>query len=325
MDVLPQDGYTGHDLIQYGECRNRAGDVKMELYQLKYVLTLAEELNFSKAAQRLYITQSALSQQIKKLEKELGIYLFERDTKSVTLSPDGKEFIEYAKRICAEYESMQRWLAVRVGPNANISFGVSEYTSRLVSAGIEEFRAMFPSVQVSLVQERPPALIDMVKYDTLDVAFVGLPENRAIRSGLRVFPVRDEYVCAVVSENHFLHDRKSVPIQELANEKIIMRSNTSRIYFEIMNEFKRAGAVPDISVVEDFERQFSMIKDGAVTFAKSNAIMYTGANLIMIRVEPEISTEFALIVSENRKLSPMENSFIRAVHNSLLNSVTESH
>lgn len=46
----------------------------------------------------------------------------------------------------------------------------------------------------------------MVKYDTLDVAFVGLPENRAIRSGLRVFPVRDEYVCAVVSENHFLHD-----------------------------------------------------------------------------------------------------------------------
>lgn len=155
MDVLPQDGYTGHDLIQYGECRNRAGDVKMELYQLKYVLTLAEELNFSKAAQRLYITQSALSQQIKKLEKELGIYLFERDTKSVTLSPDGKEFIEYAKRICAEYESMQRWLAVRVGPNANISFGVSEYTSRLVSAGIEEFRAMFPSVQVSLVQEQP--------------------------------------------------------------------------------------------------------------------------------------------------------------------------
>ena len=289
----------------------------MELYQLKYVQVLAEELNFSRAAEKLCITQSALSQQVKKLEHELGICLFERDTKGASLSPSGKEFLEYAKRIYAEYESMQQWLAVHVGQTVSFSFGTSEYTSMSVSAGIEEFHTKFPSVHINLVQERPPMLIDMVKYNTLDLALVGVPDNKAIRSGLRLFPVRSEYICVVLSKEHVLHERESISLPELANEKIIMRSNTARIYFEILSGFELAGIVPDISIENNFERQFSMIRDGAITFAKSNAMMYTNADLIMIHVEPEMSTEFAFITSASRKLSSIENSFIKVICKSM--------
>lgn len=292
----------------------------MELYQLKYLLTLAEDRNFSRAADRLYITQSALSQQLKKLEKELGILLFERNTKTVEITSDGQVFLEYARKIYTEYENMQQWLSVRTSQVTDLLLGVSEYSANLVYSGIEAFRAHFPSVHVNLVIERPPALIDMVKYRTLDFAYVGIPENTAIRSGLSIFPVLNEHLCAIVSQDHPLHTCKDVTISDLAYEKIIMRSNTSRIYFEVLNAFKHFGFTPDISIVEDFDVQFSKIKEGAISFAKSNAYMYSNAHLIMLPITPIMNTEFSLITSEHRMISAIEQSFLADIRKSIIES-----
>lgn len=292
----------------------------MELYQLKYVLTLAKDRNFSRAADRLYITQSALSQQIKKLEKELGILLFERNTKIVEITADGQVFLEYARKIYTEYENMQQWLSVRTSQVTDLLLGVSEYSANLVHNGIETFHAHFPSIRVNLVIERPPALIDMVKYRTLDFAYVGIPENTAIRSGLHIFPVVNEHLCAIVSQDHPLHTCKDVTISDLAYEKIIMRSNTSRIYFEVLNAFKHFGFTPDISIVEDFNVQFSKIKEGAISFAKSNAYMYSSAQLIMLPITPTMNTEFSLIASEHRMLSATEQSFLADIRKSIVES-----
>ena len=82
----------------------------MELYHLRYVIALAEKQNFSKAADELFITQPTLSQQIKKLEDNLGIQIFYRTTKTVTLTQDGKEFVDKARTVMKSYEELETWI-----------------------------------------------------------------------------------------------------------------------------------------------------------------------------------------------------------------------
>ena len=85
----------------------------MELYHLRYVIALAEKQNFSKAADELFITQPTLSQQIKKLEDNLGIQIFYRTTKTVTLTQDGKEFVDKARTVMKYYEELEAWTRQR--------------------------------------------------------------------------------------------------------------------------------------------------------------------------------------------------------------------
>ena len=85
----------------------------MELTQLRYVLQLASTSNFSKAADRLYITQPALSQQINVLEEELGLKLFRRTTRKVTLTETGEEFVRGAREVLDRVEELQRTMALR--------------------------------------------------------------------------------------------------------------------------------------------------------------------------------------------------------------------
>lgn len=290
----------------------------MELYQMRYVLMLAEELSFSHAAEKLCITQSALSQQIKKFESDLGFCLFERDTKSVKLSSDGAEFLGYVRRVYTEYEKMQQWLNNRERRVNRISFGTSEHSAVLITSALDAFRAKFPAVQVDLIQGTSPALIDMVKDNMLNLALVGLPDNKAIRFGLRVFPVRKEYLCAILGQEHPLHDRKGISMQELEGDTIIMHNRTSRIYYEVTKEFHRLGVHPDILIEENFDAQLQMLREGAVTFVKSNAVTYARHGLYMVRVKPEISTEFALITSSSRKIPPVEYHFIEEISKSML-------
>ena len=77
---------------------------------MRYVLAVAEEQSFSKAAELLYITQPTLSQQIKKLEENLGVRIFYRTTKNVSLTPFGVQFVEKASNIMKEYEELENWI-----------------------------------------------------------------------------------------------------------------------------------------------------------------------------------------------------------------------
>ena len=82
----------------------------MELYQMRYFLKVAEELNFRRAARLLYISQPALSQQISELEKELGVRLLYRDNQKVSLLPEGKIFYEQAKKIVEEADKLALYM-----------------------------------------------------------------------------------------------------------------------------------------------------------------------------------------------------------------------
>ncbi|WP_225640853.1 LysR family transcriptional regulator [Streptomyces werraensis] len=149
----------------------------MELRQLRYVIALAETLHFGRAAERMYITQSAFSQQIAKLERELGTPLFDRSTHHVRLTDAGSALVERARLILSEVDSVVTDVrsfgeglagTLRVGLFAE---GAGELTPVIVS----RFRRLHPGVTVTFAEVPMVSQDDPLMGGVVDVAFLRLP------------------------------------------------------------------------------------------------------------------------------------------------------
>jgi DNA-binding transcriptional LysR family regulator len=293
----------------------------MEFYQLRYVLMLAREKNFSRAAERLFITQPTLSQQIKKFEGELGFPLFQRNTKGVALTAYGEQFVARAEEVSAQFEHLQHWCdQERELRNSHLSFGASVLSMPHVSQCIPDFLSQFPQVQFSYVEQWDPILLDMVRGGTLDIALVSLPQEEESRAGLSIFPVREEFVCVVVSAQHPLHDRTSVSLSDLAQEKIVSTSERSGLQGVMKAQFARNGLSPNFSMnLASIEARLSMVTKGAITFVMNEQFQrYNQEYLAVIPIEPKIYKTFALVTAANRQITVLERTFLNMVRDGIL-------
>lgn len=288
----------------------------MDLHHLYYVLMLAKEKNFSRAAANLFITQPTLSQQMKKLEDELGFPIFQRSTRNVTLTSYGEMFVARAQRVIDEFESFQRWTnEIRGEKKTRLSFGTSALTAPHASACIPDFLIQFPDIQFNHTEQWDPALIQMVKDEELDIALVGLPHNETARAGLHIFPIQEEHVCVVMSNSHPLHTRESVSLQDLEQEQILVTSAQSGLTRLLKNEFAARGLNPNFMFnLISIEARLSMVGKGAVTFVMNKQFeWYNQKGFSVIPIEPQIHRTLAVIASAHRSLTMVEKTFIQIV------------
>lgn len=288
----------------------------MELHHLYYILMLAQEKNFSRAAEKLFITQPTLSQQVKKLEHELGFPIFQRSTKNVTLTSYGELFVARARKVIAEFEDFQQWtVQIRKQKSTKLSFGTSALTAPHASACLPDFINQFPEVQFIHTEQWDPTLMNMVKDGELDIALVGLPRNDVDRAGLHIFPILEEHVCVVMSRAHPLHDRESVTLQDLANEQILVTSSESGLTRLMKSEFALRGLNPNFMLnLISIEARLSMVIKGAVTFVMNRQFeWYNQKDLAVIPIEPKIHRTLALIAAANREISVVEKTFIQII------------
>ncbi|GAA3672729.1 LysR family transcriptional regulator [Nonomuraea antimicrobica] len=193
----------------------------MELQQLRYVVAVAETSNFTRAAERCQVVQSALSHQIASLERELGARLFERTSRRVWLTPAGEAFLP-AARECLEAADRAR---------AEVAAASGEVRGRLAVGAIptvaavdlpvvlKEFRRRHPRVHITLTSAGSDDLTEQVRKGGVDVAFLGLPtrvEPRAVQSRRLA---RGELV-AVVSPDHHLTDAE-MDLRSLQGEPFV--------------------------------------------------------------------------------------------------------
>lgn len=288
----------------------------MELHHLYYILMLAQEKNFSRAAEKLFITQPTLSQQVKKLEHELGFPIFQRSTKSVTLTSYGELFVARAQKVITEFEGFRQWtVQIREQKNTKLSFGTSALTAPHASACFPDFINQFPEVQFIHTEQWDPTLMNMVKDGELDIALVGLPRNDVDRAGLHIFPILEEHVCVVMSKTHPLHNRESVTLQDLAKEQILVTSAESGLTRLMKSEFALRGLTPNFMLnLISIEARLSMVIKGAVTFVMNRQFeWYNQKDLAVIPIEPKIYRTLALIAAANREISVVEKTFIQII------------
>lgn len=294
----------------------------MELLHLRYALTLGQELNYLRAAKKLYITQPTLSQQIKRLETELGFPLFRRSTKQVALTENGEKFLEYARRVIKEYDALEDWVAKndqRARPE--LSFGASAVSMTYASGCVSEFVARFPEVNFCYVEQWDPVLIDMVRSGELDFALVGLSQGEVVGTGLRKYPIWEEYTCAVISENHPLHDRAQLSLDELIHERIVITNSNSGLSQRILKEFSKQNIKPQsVIATASMSARLAMTKQGGVTFVMNKGFgLMEQEGLKVIPIEPKIFRTFTFIARADRKRSRYEQALQNIMVESLSN------
>lgn len=193
----------------------------MELRHLRYFVAVAEELHFRRAAERLYVAQPAVSEQIRKLEAELGVRLFERTNRSVALTDAGAAMLDEARRVLHQAEIAQRAARSagdRAGARLRLGYAPDALPASALRA-LQQLGSARPRVDVSLETGSALSLIDAVRDRRLDAVVTGVP---APSSGLRTTSLGRQRVVAALPGQHAYAFESDVTLERLAPQRLVM-------------------------------------------------------------------------------------------------------
>jgi DNA-binding transcriptional LysR family regulator len=219
----------------------------MDLRHLRYFVAVAEELHFTRAAERLGIQQPPLSLQIRQLEEELGTKLFHRLTRGVELTEAGMLLLEDARRILDQVERTKASIQSRArGETGRIQLGFAgaTYFQPRVPGLILAYRKLYPNVLLTPVQSNTPNLIEALRNGSLDAAFVRPPLSDG--EGIALQPLTEEPMRIVLPAQHAQARSASVPLAALAREIFILfpRAIGPGLYDSIIAACQLAGFSP---------------------------------------------------------------------------------
>jgi DNA-binding transcriptional LysR family regulator len=221
----------------------------MELRHLRYFLAVAEELNFTRAAKRLNIAQPPLTQQIKALEAEIGVTLFDRTGYRVELTDAGRSFVPQVARILADVRNAvliaKRAAAGEVG-HVRVGFTESASFNPLVTAAFRNFRTAYPEVEVSLEESPTTVLAAALREGRIDAAFVRPPLRTA--EGITLHMIDEEEMVVALSSGHPLAPRKDLETKDLADETFVLYPRAERpgLADTVIAACEKAGFTPKV-------------------------------------------------------------------------------
>jgi LysR family hydrogen peroxide-inducible transcriptional activator len=193
----------------------------MNLRDLQYLVALADHRHFGRAAAASFVSQPTLSTQIRKLEEELGVALVERAPRKVMLTPAGREVAERARRVLAEVAQMKEGARRSQDPEAgSVRLGIfptlGPYLLPHVVAAVRE---RFPRLELLLVEEKTPVLLERLHAGKLDAALLALPLHD---DQLHVEFLFEEPFLLAVPAQHRLAGKHALAIGDLADERLLL-------------------------------------------------------------------------------------------------------
>lgn len=195
----------------------------MELRHLRYFVAVAEELHFTRAAERLHIAQPPLSQQIRSLEAELGVSLLTRHQRSVKLTPAGERFLLRARQLLADArqaaDEAQRVARGEIG-ELHIGFTSSLPLMAVLPATLRHFRQHYPHVTLHFHEQFTREQFQLLRQNKLDVGVVRFNREEDT-PGISLREVKRDRLAVIVPGGHRLAGRQGVHLVELAGERII--------------------------------------------------------------------------------------------------------
>ncbi|TDD23638.1 LysR family transcriptional regulator [Actinomadura sp. KC06] len=217
----------------------------MELRQLRYFVAVSEELNFGRAAAREHIVQSALSQQIQRLERELGVRLLERTTHYVALTPAGAAFLVEARQILAHVERAARVARTAQGTSPALRVGIIDASYDSMPQILHEAQARYPDLVIHQVEVGVPEQYQQLVDGRLDV---GIGRAALAPSGVASHLFRLDRLGVLVPRGHRFADLDAVPVEALAREPLLLAEEMKAPEF---NQFtvemcRAAGFTPTV-------------------------------------------------------------------------------
>ncbi|CAM3654652.1 LysR family transcriptional regulator [Brevibacillus invocatus] len=220
----------------------------MEWQQLEYFQTLARVQNFTRAADELALTQSALSRSIAKLEEEMGVPLFERKVRGVVLNRYGEILLPYVNRAMQEITLAKQEIKDLDDPyNGSISLAfIHTLGSSYVPELIGDFREKFPGIEFALTQDSTRKIMNLLEAGEIELGFCS-PNEQMKNKYIEAVAAMEEQLFLIVPKNHRLADRTEVQLREVADEPFVSYKHESGIREVIDTLCQQAGFKPKVT------------------------------------------------------------------------------
>ena len=287
----------------------------MDLKQLEYIVGIAEEKNITKAAKKLYITQSALNQTLLKLEKEIGEPLFERSKLNLYLTEIGKIYVEQAKKILEiKKETYEKIDEIKGNYNSTIRIGLTPERGMLMFLSIYPiFHEIYPNIKIEALELSVEEQHKMIEERKLDIAFVNVAENQKTKNIYQV--IRKEKLILAIPDKIF-KNLKSKNIKNIFNkiikEDFVMLPQNTTIRGVIDEYFKKFELFPKIL----FESKNSsllikMVESQLVCTIVSEIHAIESDNIKYILLEDFSHLDYSVMFKKDKFLSTPIKRFIK--------------
>lgn len=280
----------------------------MELKYIMEFVELVEVGKFSDAAEQLYISQSSLSKHMKTLEEELGVPLFERETKrKVQLSPFGKLYLPYAEQISIlhkEYLALQEKNLLELAATLNIG-SIPAMEQYQITDILAKFQSSHLGIILNIEELESALSVEKVLQGKLDFAFVR-EQKVAENDGLNHVPYADDVLCAVLPASHRLAGQESVSLSQLQHEHFLLLKDSSFMYEMCVNECIHAGFEPNVIYTgSNGNNIVNMVGHGNGIALLTRRPISTNKNPLIrvVDIEPKITTQINLVYRKHGAMS----------------------
>lgn len=274
----------------------------MNISQILYAVKLSEYRNFTAAAAELFITQSTLSLQIKKLEEELGLTLFIRDKNGLKLTDAGKDFINYGRKVLADLDNLKTGMENYSGLlKGELRIGLLwTFGSTDIGNIIHRFIKKYPNIKVTFLFDGSASLVKKLNYHEIDVAFITKNISKPTDSNLDIKLIDESNMMLIVNKSHPLADKKYVKFEDLEGENLMMTSKYSNMFHEFFNNLNLDKSnINIIGYTSIAEISYQVVKYGfGVSFMSSSSFnkINTGSDdVVSIPLHPAVKRSIDLI------------------------------
>lgn len=269
----------------------------MELRQIRYFLKAKELLNFTEAANHLYISQSTLSQQIKQLEDELGIPLFNRIGKRIALTEAGAVFSEYAEK--SLLKSQEGFLALRDLKDlktGELTIGVTYGMRSTLIGALIRFSVEYPGVRVNIVFGTTSELIVKLSHLDLDFALTFAEGNK--EKIFNYIPLFTSRMTLVAAKNSYLTNRESITLKEITNLPLALPTKGYSTTKFVTEAFEISNLSPNILIeINDIPTLLELAKSGNWFTILAQTTVTEKDDLITIPIKGKNMIRTAMLIS----------------------------
>ena len=291
----------------------------MDFLQLKYCVEAAKYMNFTRAAEQCYVSQSAISVQISKLESELGIKIFLRTHKGVAITKEGTVFLEYANQILQLEAQMKRDFRMFQNDRSGyISIGLAQCGSLyLLTNLLSAFQTKFPDIQLNIQEGDSSQLKELLRDNALAAAFLS---DMVLPDEFLTYELFEDEVVLVTGKDHPLANKECIQLEELRGYELLFSENSSILKAlqstpSLLPEgdpSKRLFFQTKITKNTHILTNMSLVSNGlaATLVTKNSAEKYGGPKIHVAKIMPHLSRYIYLAVPKQSVKIPAVNSFL---------------
>ena len=269
----------------------------MTFEQLEYFLAAARAETFFDAAESLHITQSSLSKQIMKLEKELNVRLFDRSRRSAVLTDAGREFLKEAGDLFHRYRAMRkRMQAFEDVSERTLRIGTLPFLSQYGLTGLfKDFSAAHPEIRLLLEEVEEIDLLSGFSSGRYDLIIAR--SHMCDESHFRFLLLDEDRLAAMLPAGHPLAWRKSVSLSDLAGEPFLLMHPYTSLYQLCMKLFHDAGITPHVLRTARLESIISAVAlgEGVSLFAEKNFNLFRHESVVSVPIVPSPTLSVGVI------------------------------